>query len=135
MRHVAIFPKDYIVRILNREKTIESRFSKVKCSPYGQVNAGDIIFLKEQSGPIVGQVKVIQVIFFSGLTPEKVLAIKRQYNDRLRADDDFWKTKMDANYATLMFLGDIQALSPYAFKKKDRRGWVVLDHPQLSFYR
>lgn len=132
-RHLAIFPRNYIDKILSREKTIESRFSKVKCAPYGQVSIGDIILLKEQSGPIRGQAEIAKVIFFSDLTPESVICIKKEYNNRLRADDEFWEAKMDAKYATLMFLRDVQELPSQEFEKKDRRGWVVLDHKQLTF--
>lgn len=125
-KHLAIFPKDYIAKILNHEKTMESRFSKVKCAPYQQVEVGDIILLKEQSGPIRGQAKVKDVIYFSGLTSEEMQAIKGEYNDRLKADDEFWQSKKDAKYATLMFLEEVKELPPETYKKNDRRGWVVL---------
>lgn len=133
-KHLAIFPKDYIAKILNCEKTIESRFSKVKCAPYQQVETGDMILLKEQSGPIRGQAKITDVIYFSGLTPEKVKTIQKEYNDRLKADEGFWQRKKDAKYATLMFLGEVKRLAPKTYKKKDRRGWVVLTSQQLNLF-
>lgn len=133
-KHLAIFPKDYIVKILNHEKTIESRFSKVKCAPYQQVKVGDIILLKEQSGPIQGQAKIKDVIYFSDLTPVRVMAIKSQYNDRLVADKKFWQIKKYARYATLMFLEEVKELPPQKYKKRDRRGWVVLENAQLTLF-
>lgn len=133
-KHLAIFPKDYIVKILNHEKTIESRFSKVKCAPYQQVEIGDVIFLKEQSGPILGQAKVKDVIYFSDLTQAKVMTIKSQYNDRLAADEKFWQIKKHARYATLMFLEEVKKLPPQKYEKRDRRGWVVLENPQLTLF-
>ncbi len=125
-KHLAIFSKNYIAKILNHEKTVESRFSKVRCAPYQHVEVGDIILLKEQSGPIRGQARVKDVVYFSGLTPEKIKAIEEEYNNRLKVDEKFWQTKRDAKYATLMSLEEVKQLPPETYEKKDRRGWVVL---------
>lgn len=131
-KHLAIFPKDYIERIFSGRKTIESRFSRVKCAPYNKVSHGDIIFLKEKSGPVIGEARVTRVISFSNLTPEKVEEVRREYNDRLIADEDFWQMKQDAKYATLMFLGEVKRLSPKAYAKRDRRGWVVIEEDEVQ---
>ncbi len=32
----------------------ESRFSRIRCAPYGEIDDGDIILLKEVAGPICG---------------------------------------------------------------------------------
>src|SRR4029077_16030744 len=44
----------FLSLVLNGPKTVESRFSRNRCAPFGEVEGGDIILLKEVSGPIRG---------------------------------------------------------------------------------
>lgn len=46
MKHIAILRQPYFNIVLNGEKTIESRWSMHKVTPYGKVNIGDEILLK-----------------------------------------------------------------------------------------
>ncbi len=55
--HLAIFSEPYMSLVLSGEKTIESRFSRNRCAPYGEIGDGDIILLKEVAGPICGLVR------------------------------------------------------------------------------
>ena len=52
--HLAIFAEPFLSMVLSGEKTIESRFSRNRCAPYGEIYDGDIILLKEVAGPICG---------------------------------------------------------------------------------
>ena len=53
-RHLAILAPGWIEPILDGTKTIESRFTKVRCAPYGKVHAGDLVYMKESGGPVKG---------------------------------------------------------------------------------
>ncbi|KKM09381.1 hypothetical protein LCGC14_1722920, partial [marine sediment metagenome] len=41
-------------------------------------------------------------------------------------DPQFWESRKHASYATLIKLREFNSISPIKFRKKDRRGWVVL---------
>ena len=46
--HLAILTPGWIDLILDGTKTIESRFTKVRCAPFGKVHEGDSVYLKER---------------------------------------------------------------------------------------
>src|SRR4051794_33290108 len=52
--HLGVFAQPYLDFVLAGRKTVESRFSSVRCAPYERVTKGDVLFLKAVSGPIVG---------------------------------------------------------------------------------
>src|SRR5688572_1351393 len=52
--HVAVFSEPFLTAVLTGEKTIESRFSSVRCAPYGEVAVGDIVLIKRVAGPVCG---------------------------------------------------------------------------------
>ena len=129
MKHLAIFnEKECIDKILRGEKTMEGRFSREKDLPYGKIKKGDEIFLKESGGPILGKVEVDNVLFFDNLEPEMLGKLRREYGKDLVVPDKFWEKYSKSKYATLIFLKNPQRfLSKIKFKKKDRRGWVVIE--------
>ena len=66
--HLAILAPGWIEPILHGSKTIESRFTKVRCAPYGKIHAGDLVYMKESGGPVKGQFTVAKVETFDNLT-------------------------------------------------------------------
>jgi ASC-1-like (ASCH) protein len=130
--HLAILYKDYLDKILLGEKTIEGRFSKVKCNPHGRVFAGDKLFLKETSGPVVAVANVARVLSFTGMTADQAKGIIERYGGSLCLGQDFIPRVMTARYATLMYLEDVKRIEPIQLSKRDRRPWVILT-PQTSF--
>lgn len=127
-KHLAIFIGDYIEKILTGEKTIEGRFSIDKILPYGQVKKGDIIFLKQSGGMIVGEVEADNVLYYEGLNAEAIGKIRKEYNQELCAADGFWQAKANSHYVTLIFIKNPKRyLAPMRSKKHDRRAWVVIE--------
>lgn len=59
--HLAILSPGWIELILDGSKTIESRFTKVRCAPFGKVHEGDIVYLKESGGLVKGMFTVAKV--------------------------------------------------------------------------
>lgn len=53
MEHLAIIKKDWLEKILSREKTIESRWYKHRKSPFMAINKGDTIYFKETGKKLV----------------------------------------------------------------------------------
>lgn len=124
--HIAVFVEPYLRYILERRKTIESRFGVRRSPPYGQVREGDILFLKRSGGPVCGVCKVSQVWFYR-LNRSSWNEIRKQFSEALCAQDpQFWKDREAATFATLMRIENVRRLDPIEIRKRDRRGWVVI---------
>lgn len=101
-KHLAIFKGNGGEMILTGQKTIESRFSRAKIAPFGQISSGDLVYIKPSGKEIIGQFKVKKVVFID---------------------------KANGKYVTLIFIGESSRFltAPLKIPKKDLRGWVVLD--------
>ncbi len=127
-RHLAILREPYLSRILAGEKTIESRFLRVRAAPYGCVTAGDTLLLKRASGPIVATAQAARVATFDELAPAHVAALLERYAAELCLDDDLRARAQSSRYAVLIWLTDVAPISdPPIIFKRDRRAWVVLE--------
>ncbi len=127
--HLAVFVEPYLRYILQGRKTVESRFSAVRCAPYGSVQTGDILLLKKAGGPVVGMCEVTQVWHYE-LDPASWQEIRRSFTAALCAQNPgFWKDRENAAFATLMRVGHVTPVAPLPCSKRDRRGWVVLRRP------
>lgn len=128
-KHLAIFKQGVGEQILNGTKTVETRFSKMKIVPFGQISAGDLVYIKPSGKDIIGEFRVKKVIFFDGLDKEEINEIRLKYNGGIVADEGYWERKMVSKYATLIFISQSTPFitAPLKILKKDLRGWVVLD--------
>jgi ASC-1-like (ASCH) protein len=123
-RHLAIFYPEVIKKIISGQKTVESRFSKSKIAPFGQVEVGDMVYMKASGKDVQGQFVVKKVISIEGMDQDDWNELKKQYGD------ETWLPEKDGvKYGTLIFIGRVDQLitSPVTLQKKDHRGWVVLD--------
>lgn len=124
--HLAVMQEPFLTLLLQGRKTIESRFSVNRVSPYGDVCAGDVLALKAQSGPIVGLALVEHVAFYE-LEPATWRELQERFARPLCAEEPgFWDARARARYATLMRVVDTRTVAPLAVAKRDRRGWVRL---------
>ena len=124
--HLAVLRAPYLEFILRGEKTVESRFSNRRCAPYKRVAQGDVLILKQQSGPVLGLCRVAHAWFYH-LDPESWQIIRKDFTAALRAEDPgFWREREDASFATLMSIDNVHSLPSIGCGKRDRRGWVVI---------
>lgn len=129
-QHLAIFNPPFLDLILEGRKTIEGRFSKVRCAPFRVVKKGDIVLMKDSGGSVRGSFLVAKVESFDNLTPEKIKELEAEYSAPLCADADpqYWEKRRKCKYATLLHIAQPRRFEqPSPFPKKDRRGWVVLE--------
>lgn len=124
--HLVILKKPYLEAILAGRKHIESRFTRTKHPPFGQVMPGDKIFLKLSSGPVCAVANARAVKNFENLTPKQVIEIKQQYNHYIGGSDEYWQSKVECRFGFLVWLENIRAIKPVRIRKKDWRAWVVL---------
>jgi len=130
--HVAIFAEPYLSLIVSGRKTVESRFSRNRCAPYGEIGNGDIILIKEVAGPICG-VALAKRTWYYDLATEPIARIKERFGAGICADDEFWSSRAGALFATLIELDATTSIAPIRFDKRDRRGWVSLRSRQQTF--
>jgi len=124
--HLVILKKSYLDAILTGQKRIESRFTKTKREPFGQVLPGDKLFLKESSGPVCAVAAVAAVKIFENLTPGQITEIKQRYNHYIRGSDKYWQSKANCRFGFLVQLKDVKPIEPVRIHKNDWRAWVVL---------
>jgi len=131
--HLAVLSQPYLDLVLTGDKKIESRFSRNRCVPFDEIRKGDIILLKEVSGPVCG-IALASRIWFFDLENEPIEAIRQQYGGAILAEDEFWLQKEGSSFATLIELKNPTSIEPLAFDKRDRRGWVSLRPRQMELF-
>jgi hypothetical protein len=127
--HLAVMTGPYLNRLLDGTKTIESRFTKHRIAPFDQVTDGDVVFFKQAAGPVtaVGLAGSVQNLDLQQVSLQE---IADTYGSAIApVDSSFWNERAHARYVTLVAMLSVISLPPLAVQKRDRRGWVVLDHP------
>lgn len=126
--HLAVFSEPYLAKILSGQKTIESRFTKNKVTPYDQVKSGDVVIMKKSGGEIKGCFIIDSVEYHELKALNQARKLQEKYSDALcfNRTDTFWESKSNSNFATLMFIGQVIPLKNFNVEKRDRRAWVLL---------
>ena len=136
--HLAILDKHWIEPIFDSTKTIESRFSKIRCAPFGKVHAGDVVYLKEACGLVKGMFKCARVETFENLTAGQICDLfYKGYKEQIFSgvSETYHhppKKWLTAKHATLIHIANpVKFENPFQIVKKhgDARGWIVLEHP------
>lgn len=109
MLHVAIIHPSLLDDLLTGRKTIESRLSLARRTPFRKVLAGERVYFKLTGGPYAATALVTHVETFESLKPADISAIRRLYNGRIRGSAEYWKQKRASRFATLMWLHQVQA--------------------------
>ncbi|MDP3918408.1 MAG: hypothetical protein Q8Q35_00695, partial [Nanoarchaeota archaeon] len=81
MDHLAIMNKSWklIPKILNRDKTIESRWYKNKVTPWNNIQKGDTVYFKDSGEPVTAKAEVSKVLQFENYTETELKEIIRLY--------------------------------------------------------
>jgi hypothetical protein len=130
--HLAVLVEPFCGWLLDGSKTIESRFSKVRCAPHGCLAEGDVVAVKRSGGPVAGAFQAGTVRAYH-LTQSLLIELREQYAEQIRATgEEFWEQRADCAYATLVDVSCVRTLPGLPFPKKDRRGWVQLTRPDAQ---
>ena len=126
MRHIAILREPFFSMVLSGAKTIESRWSKHKISPFNKVREGDEILLKLTGKPVTARARVKEVKYFN-LTPEIVEEIRINYGKQIGTDKfEDWEGTLIKRYCTLIWLGDVEKTAPIEVPRSNGAGWIIL---------
>ncbi|MBN1435723.1 MAG: ASCH domain-containing protein [Sedimentisphaerales bacterium] len=121
--HLAILKPQYLNLILAGKKTVESRLTKQKRTPFGQIQPGELIYLKQSSGPIRATAIAHKVKLFKNLTPNQIKNIEKQYNHLILGNNEYWHSKADAQFCTLVWLKNITPITPYRIQRSGMAAW------------
>ncbi len=129
--HLATLYRTYLDQIVAGRKTVECRLGRPGFPPHGMVQPGDLIWLKEVSGPVRAAVSVTAVETAPLASPEVLEDVRQRWNDRVLAPPEFWTIRGPGRVATLIVLGDLCSFEPFSIQKADRRAWVPLGRPPI----
>jgi hypothetical protein len=114
----------YLDLLVTGAKVVESRFHRVRQAPLFSATAGDVIAFKQASGP-VRAIAVVSDVEFVDLRRTSIESVRDRFQEDLAAtDDDFWSSRADAKWASLLSLGQVREVSPVPITKRDRRAWI-----------
>jgi hypothetical protein len=132
--HLAVFVEPFLTYVLDGTKKVESRFSVNDAAPYRKVERGDVILIKSSGGPIVGIAEAAEATSYQ-IDRAGLEGIRGAFGQALCIDgEEFWDSKKNACYATLIQLSSVAATNHIECEKRDKRGWVTLRYqPVLSF--
>jgi hypothetical protein len=123
--HLGVFVEPFLGAILDRRKTIESRFGIYRCAPFEKVRRGDIILLKRSGGPVVGLALAGDATYYE-LTADVLNELRDRFAVRLYAQsDEFWAACADKRFASLIEIDGTVKIDTMSVDKHDRRGWVT----------
>lgn len=103
-----------IEKILNGEKTIESRWLKNKSAPWLKVFAGDEIYFKKTGGSVIALAEVEKVEYIDELTQEKSARIIEELGHDICLKDAPGGKK----YCVLMWLKNARPVESFKINKK-----------------
>jgi hypothetical protein len=136
MLHLAIFTPGFIEKIFTGKKTLDGRFSNIRCMPFGSIEKGDLVLMKKSGGPIIGYFIAGNIQFYSDLIPLKLKSIVDRYWDELALTKEFWQERKKSRYLTLIHIRKPTKFRfPISVKKSNLSGWVSLGGESQSQIR
>ncbi len=142
VNHLAVYRrdrgKDYIDLMLKGIKPLDIKLSTRRIAPYNYVSAGDSMYIKESSGPVVGRLKIPWVEYHEIKDPDEILYILLDIWKPVGLDSkdhavSMYEKVAHKKYVTIFGLSDPIILDkPVRIEKSDRRVWVPNFSPGID---
>ena len=111
----------FTAKILDRIKTIESRWYSNKSAPWNTIKNGDTIYFKDSGCLVTVRAEVSKILQFADLSPVKVKNILDAYGTSIGITKKdtrmFFRNFKDKRYCILIFLKNPTAIKPFAIDK------------------
>lgn len=135
MDHIAIMRKSWglIPKILNGEKTIESRWYKARYMPWNRIEKGGTVYFKNSGEPVTVKATVSKVVQIGNLNEPKILKILNKNRKKLGIENISWfyeKVK-NKNYCILIFLKGACEVKPFEINKSGfgtMSAWIIANN-------
>lgn len=135
MNHLAIystkaFGEDYIEMMLAGVKTVDSKFTYRRTAPYARLREGDVVYLKESSGPVRGRITIGAVVDSELSEPEDIMRYLSPVYRELGIIDEEHLMRVWRSHASKRFVCQWRILKPerahhpVRVYKNDMRTWV-----------
>jgi ASC-1-like (ASCH) protein len=125
-QHLIVLKPIYLDAVLRGEKTMECRLARRAAVPYRAVESGDVLWLKASLGRVLAWANVKEVLYFENLTPAKINDLRDRFNREILGSDDFWVSRRDCRYATMIRFGQIKTIEPFEPGFTLAGPWLVL---------
>ncbi|MFK7758688.1 MAG: hypothetical protein AB8C13_01935 [Phycisphaerales bacterium] len=130
--HLMIVHPRYIAPLLSGVKSLESRLGQDRRAPFGRVNPGDTVYIKPTGKRVVAKAIVRRVDEYEDLTPEDIINLRETYDDRIMGGDQYWESKSNSKYATLIGFEKISPLRdestvPAELLIANRNAWRIAE--------
>jgi ASC-1-like (ASCH) protein len=134
--HVGIFAEPYLTLIVEGKKTIESRFSINRISPYGKIFKGDLVLVKRAGGSVLGIFIAGDIRFYSKLNKVKLNEIENKFKRQIcsEVNPQFWENRKDSRFATLIDITRFKKIEPFNINKSDRTAWSIVQNRLISLF-
>lgn len=136
MDHLAVMKKSWGLtqKILDGEKTIESRWYKTRKAPWGKIKKDDTVYFKNSGELVTIKAIVLNVVEFEELTPKRVKKILSMHWSDLGISKeklpDFYKRFKNKRYCILIFLKNPEKVRPFKINKKGfgaMASWICIE--------
>jgi len=118
MDHLAILKDEqWLEWILTGKKTVESRWSKFKRPPYGNITKDDVVYFKVSGKLVTAKATVAKVLFFCQLDSAQIKGILAKYGEQICITSHWAAELAGKKYCTLVFLKDAQRVNPFSVDK------------------
>ena len=133
MDHLAILAKQrkLLQKIIEGEKTIESRWYKSKKTPFGMIKAGDRVYFKDSGEPVTVIADVEKALFFEGVDEATIQKILKEYGKQICIKNYDLQAYKGINYVTLVFLKNVKEIQPFDVDKTGygvMAAWITVDN-------
>lgn len=135
--HLMIVHPRYIAPLLSGTKSLESRLGQDRRAPFGKVSPGDIVYIKPTGQRVVAKAIVHRVDEFEDLNPDDIVNLREVYNDRIMGGDQYWESKANSKYATLIEFKKTTMLQddstvPAELLVANKNAWRIAGDPDES---
>ncbi|MGJ8635438.1 MAG: hypothetical protein ACSHX5_01145 [Phycisphaerales bacterium] len=135
--HLMIVHPRYIAPLLSGTKSLESRLGQDRRAPFGKVSPGDIVYIKPTGQRVVAKAIVHRVDEFEDLNPDDIINLREIYDDRIMGGDQYWESKSNSRYATLIGFKKVTMLRddstvPAELLVPNRNAWRIAGNPEES---
>lgn len=125
--HIAILKPPYIRQILAGFKTVESRLTRTRQAPFGEINTGERIYFKASGGAFAAMAIARDIESFENPTPDEFTALEENFRPLVGGDDAYWQSKRTAAYLTFIHLAAVEPIDVGpSYPKSAWKAWHVV---------
>lgn len=134
--HLAIMQPAWglLPKILSGQKTIEMRWYKTRQRPWGEIEAGDMLYFKDAGQPVTARAEVGKVVEYDNLDAGRIRDLLNEYGQaagfEAKEMPEIARRFNCKRYCIIIYLKKAQKIKPFEINKAgfgSQTAWLVLD--------